>query len=53
MAARFGHLCGQPAHGDGQLNEAKSKLPAGMGKNTKVTYASKKDKIKVDGGRRR
>ena len=30
-----------------KLNEAKSKLAPGMGKNTKVTYAEQKDKMKV------
>src|SRR5712691_3370601 len=33
--------------GTWKLNEAKSKLPAEMGKNTMVTYAEQKDKIKV------
>ena len=33
--------------GTWKLNEAKSKIPAGMGKNTTVVYAEKKDKIKV------
>jgi len=30
-----------------KLNEAKSKLVPGMGKNTTVTYAEQKDKIKI------
>ena len=36
-----------PHMGTWKLNEAKSKMPAGMGKNTTVTYAEKKDKITV------
>ncbi len=36
-----------PHIGTWKLNEAKSKLPAGMGKNTMVTYTEQKDKIKV------
>jgi hypothetical protein len=36
-----------PQMGTWKLNEAKSKMPAGMGKNTTVTYAEQKDKIKV------
>jgi hypothetical protein len=33
--------------GTWKLNEAKSKVPAGMGKNSTVTYAEEGDKIKV------
>jgi len=33
--------------GTWKLNEAKSKLVPGMGKNTTVTYTEQKDKIKV------
>jgi len=33
--------------GTWKLNEAKSRLTPGMGKNTTVVYAEKKDKIKV------
>ena len=33
--------------GTWKLNEAKSKIPAGMGKNTTVVYTEQKDKIKV------
>lgn len=33
--------------GTWKLNEVKSKLPAGMGKNNNVTYSEQKDKIKV------
>lgn len=36
-----------PHIGTWKLNEAKSKLPPGMGKNTMVTYAEQKDKINV------
>ena len=36
-----------PHMGTWKLNEAKSKLVPGMGKNTTVTYAEQKDKIKI------
>ena len=36
-----------PHIGTWKLNEAKSKMPAGMGKNTTVTYVEQKDKIRV------
>jgi hypothetical protein len=36
-----------PQMGTWKLNEAKSKIPVGMGKNTTVVYAEQKDKIKV------
>ncbi len=36
-----------PHIGTWKLNEAKSKLVPGMGKNTTVTYTEQKDKIKV------
>jgi hypothetical protein len=36
-----------PQMGTWKLNEAKSKLVPGMGKNTTVVYAEMKDKIKV------
>src|SRR5437763_14682211 len=36
-----------PHIGTWKLNEAKSKLVPGMGKNRTVTYAEQKDKIKV------
>jgi uncharacterized protein (DUF1501 family) len=38
---------GSPHMGTWKLNEGKSKLPEGMGKNTTVTYTEQKDKIKV------
>lgn len=40
-------LAANPQMGKWKLIEAKSKLPPGMGKNTMVTYAEQKDKIKV------
>ena len=36
-----------PHMGTWKLNEAKSKIPAGMGKNTTVVYTEQKDKMKV------
>ena len=33
--------------GTWKLNETKSKIPAGMGKNNTVTYVEQKDKIKI------
>jgi uncharacterized protein YpmB len=36
-----------PQMGTWKLNEAKSSIPAGMGKNTTVTYSAKGDKTKV------
>jgi lipopolysaccharide export LptBFGC system permease protein LptF len=36
-----------PQMGTWKLNEAKSKLEPGMGKNTTVVYSEEKDKIKV------
>jgi hypothetical protein len=36
-----------PHMGTWKLNEAKSKLVPGMGKNTTVTYAEQKDNIKI------
>src|SRR5881398_960318 len=40
-------LAAKPQMGTCKLHEAKSKLVPGMGKNTTVTYAEQKDKIKV------
>jgi hypothetical protein len=40
-------LAANPHMGTWRLNEAKSKLHPGMGKNTTVTYSEQKDKIKV------
>src|SRR4030095_11278705 len=36
-----------PHMGTWKLNEAKSKLAPGMGKNSTVTYTEEKDKLKV------
>jgi len=36
-----------PHVGTWKFNEAKSKIPAGMGKNMTVVYAEQKDKVKV------
>jgi hypothetical protein len=36
-----------PHMGTWKLNETKSKIPPGMGKNTTVTYAEAKDQVKV------
>ena len=36
-----------PQMGTWKLNDAKSKLPAGMGKNNTVVYSEAKDKLKV------
>lgn len=40
-------MTANPHLGTWKLNEAKSKMPGGMGKNTTVVYAEQKDKIKV------
>ncbi len=40
-------LAGNPHMGTWKLNEAKSKMPPGMGKNTTVTYAAQGDKTKL------
>src|SRR3984893_13049505 len=37
-----------PHMGTWKLNEAKSKIPAGMNKNTMVVYTEQKDKMKVE-----
>jgi hypothetical protein len=37
-----------PHMGTWKLNEAKSKIPAGMNKNTTVVYTEQKDKMKVE-----
>jgi hypothetical protein len=47
-AAKSAKIAAMNPHiGTWKLNEAKSKMPAGMGKNTTVVYAEQKDKIKV------
>src|SRR6187401_3358568 len=40
-------LAANPHMGTWKLNEAKSKIPAGMMKNTTVTYAEEGDSVKV------
>src|SRR5204863_8236700 len=45
--ATAGCLAANPHIGTWKLNEAKSKLAPGMGKNTAVTYTEQGDKIKV------
>ncbi len=47
FAAAAAGFAANPHMGTWKLNEAKSKMPAGMGKNTTVVYAEQKDKIKV------
>jgi hypothetical protein len=47
FAAVAGGFAANPQMGTWKLNEAKSKMPAGMGKNTTVVYAERKDKITV------
>jgi hypothetical protein len=47
FAAAAACFAANPHIGTWKLNEAKSKMPAGMGKNTTVSYAEQKDKIQV------
>ena len=47
LAAATACLAANPQMGTWKLNQAKSKMPAGMGKNTTVVYAEQGDKIKV------
>jgi hypothetical protein len=47
FAAATACFAANPHMGTWKFNEAKSKIPAGMGKNTMVTYAEQKDKITV------
>jgi hypothetical protein len=47
FAAAAASFAANPHMGTWKLNEAKSKLVPGMGKNTTVTYAEQKDKIKI------
>ena len=47
FAAATACFAANPHMGTWKFNEAKSKIPAGMGKNTTVTYTEQKDKIKV------
>jgi hypothetical protein len=47
LAMTVASLAATPHIGTWKLNEPKSKIPAGMGKNNTVTYAEQKDKIKI------
>jgi hypothetical protein len=47
LAMTVASLAATPHIGTWKLNEAKSKIPAGMGKNNTVTYEEQKDKIKI------
>jgi hypothetical protein len=47
FVATAGCFAANPHMGTWKLNEAKSKLVPGMGKNTMVTYTEQKDKIQV------
>jgi hypothetical protein len=47
FAAATACFAANPHMGTWKLNEAKSKLIPGMGKNTTVTYSEQKDKMKV------
>jgi hypothetical protein len=47
LATTVACFAANPHMGTWKLNEAKSKLPPGMGKNNTVTYTEQKDKIKV------
>lgn len=47
LATAVGCFAASPQMGTWKLNEAKSKIPAGMGKNNTVTYVDQKDKIKI------
>jgi hypothetical protein len=47
FAMTVASFAANPHIGTWKLNETKSKIPAGMGKNNTVTYAEQKDKIKI------
>jgi hypothetical protein len=47
FAATAACFAANPHIGTWKLNEAKSKIPEGMGKNTTVSYVEQKDKIQV------
>jgi hypothetical protein len=47
LTATAACFAANPHMGTWKLNEAKSKMPPEMGKNTTVTYTQEKDKIKV------
>jgi len=47
FAMTVASLAANPQMGTWKLNEPKSKIAAGMGKNNTVTYEEQKDKIKI------
>jgi uncharacterized protein (DUF1501 family) len=47
FAMTVASFAANPQIGTWKLNESKSKIPAGMGKNNTVTYVEQKDKIKI------
>ena len=47
LAMTVASLAATPHIGTWKLNETKSKIPAGIGKNNTVTYEEQKDKIKI------
>jgi hypothetical protein len=47
LATIAASLAANPQMGTWKLNEPKSKIAAGMGKNNTVTYVEQKDKIKI------
>jgi len=47
FAMTVASFAANPQIGTWKLNESKSKIPAGMGKNNTVSYAEQKDKIKI------
>jgi hypothetical protein len=47
FAAATASLAANPHMGTWKLNETKSKIPAGLNKNTSVVYTEQKDKMKV------
>jgi hypothetical protein len=47
LLAAVACFAASPHMGTWKLNEAKSKMPEGMGKNTMVVYSEQKDKIKI------
>ena len=47
LTAAAACFAASPQMGTWKLNETKSKMPAGMGKNTTVVYSEQGDKIKV------
>jgi hypothetical protein len=48
FVATAASFAANPHMGTWKLNEAKSKIPAGMNKNTTVVYTEQKDKMKVE-----